>query len=114
MRVAAEGALAKLDPQEGIIAENPHIKFFNGQRGYVSCRLTPQEWRANYRVLTYVRLPGAPIYTRATFAVQAGTPGLQKVFEQPPLGVEVSSARIESDAERIRAQSEVDRGGRRR
>ena len=24
-----------------ILAENPHIKFFNGQRGYVRCRLTP-------------------------------------------------------------------------
>jgi alkaline phosphatase D len=100
--------------QKEIIAENPHIKFFNGQRGYVRCRLTPQEWRADYRVLPYVKQPEAPIYTRATYAVQAGNPGLQEVFEQAPLGVEVSSALIESDAERIRAQREADRGGRRR
>ena len=38
-----------------ILAENPHIKFFNGQRGYVRCRLTPDTWQTDYRVLPYVK-----------------------------------------------------------
>jgi PhoD-like phosphatase, N-terminal domain/PhoD-like phosphatase len=53
--------------QQAILAENPHIRFFNGQRGYVRCRLTPYEWRADYRVLPYVKQRGALLYTRATF-----------------------------------------------
>ncbi|HEX2741615.1 MAG TPA: alkaline phosphatase D family protein, partial [Rubrobacter sp.] len=98
--------------QEAVVAENPHIKFFNGQRGYVRCRLTPEEWRADYRVLPFVKQPGAPIYTRKSFAVEAGNPGLHPAVEQEPLGTRVSSAAIESDAERIRAQEEADRKGR--
>lgn len=99
--------------QEAVVAENPHIKFFNGQRGYVRCRLTPEEWRADYRVLPFVKQPGAPIYTRASFAVEAGNPGLQPAAEQAPQGVKVSSAAIESDPERIKGQQEADSKGRR-
>ncbi len=100
------------DGQEAIVANNPHIKFFQGQCGYVRCSLTPEEWRADYRVLPYVSEPGAPIYTRASFAVEAGNPGLQTVAVQEPQGTEVSSTAIESDVERIQAQEEADRRGR--
>ena len=27
---------------EAVVEENPHIEFFNGQRGYVRCTLTPR------------------------------------------------------------------------
>lgn len=91
------------------MAENPHIKVFNGQRGYVCCSLTPKEWRADYRVLP--KQPGAPVFTRASFAVEAGNPGLQPAVEQAPLGTRVSSAAIESDAERLRSK-EADCKGR--
>lgn len=102
--------------QEAIVAENPHIKFFNGQRGYVRCVLTPEEWRADYRVLPYVRQPGAPVYTRASFVTEAGNPGLQQAGMREPLGVRSSAAAIESDAGRIAAQNEAAKGraGRRR
>jgi alkaline phosphatase D len=93
--------------QKAVVLENPHIKFFNGQRGYVRCTLTPEEWRADYRVLPFVKQPGAPVYTRATFAVEAGNPGLQLATEQAPQGTRVSSALVESDAERIRAQEKA-------
>ncbi len=98
--------------QEAVKAENPHIKFFNGQRGYVRCRLTPEEWRTDYRVLPFVKQPGAPVYTRASFVVEAGTPGIQPAAEQPVQGTRVSSAAIESDAKRIKAQEEADRRSR--
>lgn len=90
--------------QQQVVWENPHIKFFNGQRGYVRCTLTPQLWRADYRVLPYVQQQGALLYTRASFAVEAGRPGLQLVTQQAARGTRVSSRLVESDVERIRAQ----------
>lgn len=54
---------------ETVLAENPHIRFFNNQRGYVRCDLTPERWQADYRVLPYVQRPGAPVTTRASFVI---------------------------------------------
>jgi alkaline phosphatase D len=59
--------------------ENPHIKFINGQRGYVRATITPDQLTADFRVLPFVTEPGAPVSTRATFAVEAGNPGLHPV-----------------------------------
>lgn len=61
------------------LEENPHIKFYNRQRGYVRCTLTPKEWRSDYRVVPYVTTPGAPVFTRASFAIENGQPGLQEI-----------------------------------
>jgi alkaline phosphatase D len=55
--------------------DNPHVRFFNGQRGYVSCDLTRGLFRANYRVVEYVSQPDAPIKNRAVFVVEDGRPG---------------------------------------
>ncbi|CAA9453474.1 MAG: Phosphodiesterase/alkaline phosphatase D [uncultured Rubrobacteraceae bacterium] len=93
---------------EAVVDENPHIEFFNGQRGYVRCTLTPQEWRADYRVLPYVKQPGAQIYTRASFVTEAGNPGLKQAGEtQVPSR---SASLVETDTERIRAQERAARG----
>jgi alkaline phosphatase D len=40
--------------------ENPHVKFYNGQRGYVRCSVTPGRWTSDFRVVPYVSRPGAP------------------------------------------------------
>ncbi len=61
-----------------MLAENPHIKFFNGRRGYLRCRVTTDEWHTDYRVVPYVSRPGAGVSTRATFTVRDGVAGLQK------------------------------------
>jgi alkaline phosphatase D len=98
--------------QQATVAENPHIKFFNGQRGYVRCTLTPEEWRADYRVVPYVSQPGAPVYTRASFVTLAGNPGLVAVDVNPVQGTRTSAAAIESDVERDQAQREADRKSR--
>ena len=97
--------------QQATVANNPHIKFFQGQRGYVRCTLTPELWRTDYRVLPYIKQPGAPVYTRASFITEAGTPGLKQIDVNDVRGTRVSSAAIESDAERIEAQEEADRKG---
>jgi len=60
-----------------ILAENPHIKFFNGQRGYVRCEITPDRWQTDYRIVPFVTQPDAPISTRASFVVEDGRPGVQ-------------------------------------
>lgn len=61
--------------------ENPHIKFYNNQRGYVRCTLTPESLQADYRVLPYVSRPDAPIATRVSFRVENGKPGLTKIYD---------------------------------
>ena len=58
--------------------ENPHLKWFNGQRGYVRCSVTPTEYRADYRIVPYVLKPGAPIDTRTSWTVENGRPGVKK------------------------------------
>lgn len=58
-----------------LMRENGHVKFFNGRRGYVRCTITPELWRADFRVVPFVSRPGAPISTRASFVVESGKPG---------------------------------------
>ena len=55
---------------------NPWIKYFNGaQRGYVVCEVTPQHWRTDYRVVSTILEPVAPVSTAASFVVEDGLPG---------------------------------------
>jgi alkaline phosphatase D len=58
-----------------LLAENPFVRFHNGQRGYVTCELTAKQARADYKVVDFVTQPGAPIRTRASFAIEDGRPG---------------------------------------
>ncbi|MCB1103735.1 MAG: alkaline phosphatase D family protein [Cephaloticoccus sp.] len=58
-------------------AENPWVKFFNDERGYVRCEVTPEAWRADYRTVAYVSRPGAPVRTAASFVVNSGRPILE-------------------------------------
>lgn len=60
-----------------ILAENPQIKFHNGQRGYVSLELAADRLTAHYRIVPYVSQPDAPLLTRASFVVEDGNPGAQ-------------------------------------
>jgi alkaline phosphatase D len=64
---------------EAILAENPHIKFFNNRRGYVRCELTPQHWQSDYRTVAAVTTLDAAITTRASFVVENGRPGAQRL-----------------------------------
>lgn len=69
------------------LAANPHLKFHNVQRGYVRATATPETLTVDYRIVPYVTRPGAPISTRASFAVEAGNPGLHQTADNPPVGV---------------------------
>lgn len=65
-----------------ILAENSHIKFYNDQRGYVKCSVTPYEYRTEYRVVPYVSQPGASISTRAVFVTKNNVPGAQRIEDK--------------------------------
>jgi alkaline phosphatase D len=63
---------------ERLLSENPHIKFYNGQRGYVRCELTARQMTADYRIISSVTKPGGQMSTRARFVVESGKPGAQR------------------------------------
>jgi alkaline phosphatase D len=63
---------------DGILADNPFVKFHNAQRGYVRCEATPRQWKTDFQVVEYVTRPGAPQSTAASFVVEAGRAGVQK------------------------------------
>lgn len=65
--------------QGPMLAENPFVKWHNSERGYVRCTLTPETWTTAFCTVPYVSRPGAPLNTRATFLVESGRPGLNRV-----------------------------------
>lgn len=61
-----------------LMQANPHLKFFNTQRGYVLHTVEAARWQADYRVLDRVSVRGSAIRTRASFVVESGKPVLEK------------------------------------
>jgi alkaline phosphatase D len=64
------------------MAYNPHLRFYNDLRGYVRTTITPQRLSADFRCVDEVSEPGAPAFTRATFAVDDGEPGLRQTYDR--------------------------------
>ncbi|WP_367323651.1 alkaline phosphatase [Streptomyces sp. HUAS ZL42] len=56
---------------------NPHLKFYNGRRGYVTVALGREQARADFRTVPYVTRPGAPAATAASFISEVGEQGLK-------------------------------------
>ncbi|HSE71162.1 MAG TPA: alkaline phosphatase D family protein [Nocardioidaceae bacterium] len=63
---------------------NPHLRFQNNLRGYVNTTITPDALEADFRCVRRVSQPGAEVFTRASFAIEDGVPGLQKTGDTPP------------------------------
>jgi alkaline phosphatase D len=57
---------------------NPHIHFFDNERGYVMVTLDPARCRGDFRVVPYVTRPGAPLLTRASFVSEPGSRKLER------------------------------------
>jgi len=64
---------------DGVLADNPFVNFYNAERGYIRCELTPDKWQSDFRVVPYVTRPGAPVSTRASYVVENGTAGAERV-----------------------------------
>jgi alkaline phosphatase D len=57
---------------------NPHLKFYDGRRGYVRVTLGQTQARADFRTVPYVTTPGAPVTTAASFVTEVGEQGLKR------------------------------------
>jgi alkaline phosphatase D len=79
--VSSNGDRQVYGPYYGpMIQHNPHIRFFDGdRRGYVRCRLDGQQWRTDLQMVTTVSRADAPAYTLASFTVEDGRPGAQRL-----------------------------------
>ncbi|MFF0426769.1 alkaline phosphatase D family protein [Streptomyces sp. NPDC004520] len=62
-----------------LMRANPHLRFLNGRRGYVTVALGEESARADFRTVPYVTRPGAPVATAASYVTEAGDPGLKPV-----------------------------------
>ncbi len=56
-----------------VAAANPHLKFYNDQRGYVCHAVSTARWQADYRVVETVSTPNAAVRTAAVFIVENGS-----------------------------------------
>jgi alkaline phosphatase D len=63
---------------DALLGANPCVRFHNRERGYVRCTVTPGTWTSDYVVCEDVTRPGGKVLTRASFVVEAGTPGAKK------------------------------------
>lgn len=59
------------------LQKNPHIRYFNNQRGYMRHNVGRERWQADYRLLERVTQAGAEVATKASFVIEAGKPGLK-------------------------------------
>jgi alkaline phosphatase D len=59
-----------------LMRDNAGVRWHNAERGYVLCTATPQTWRADYVVVDDVLRDDSPCRVRASFAVEAGRPGV--------------------------------------
>lgn len=59
--------------------DEPYQQFYNDDRGYVHCTITPDHWKTDFRVVSTVEEPNAPVDTLASFVTEAGEPGAKQV-----------------------------------
>ena len=69
---------SKTDGLNEFLARNPCTKFFNRERGYVLCDVTPKTYTADFKVIDDVLRPGGTTASRARFTVEAGIPKIQR------------------------------------
>ncbi|WP_151482724.1 alkaline phosphatase D family protein [Streptomyces albicerus] len=61
----------------GYLAANPHMKHYNGQRGYTTVALGRDSARVDFKTVAAVTTPGAAITTAASFVTEVGDQGLK-------------------------------------
>ncbi|WFA04085.1 alkaline phosphatase D family protein [Bacillus sp. HSf4] len=78
--IASDADGSETDSLAPIWLGNPHVKLYNAQRGYVRCTMTRSHIQADFQVLPYITRPGASASTYASFVIEAGRPGLERVL----------------------------------
>ena len=63
-----------------LLPDNPHVRFFDSRpRGYVRCTVTAERWLTELRALESAADPRSAIGALASFVVESGRPGAQRV-----------------------------------
>ncbi len=76
--ITSDFPAAFIAPVNAALADNPHIRFFDGvYRGYVRCSVTPEQWRTDFRAVASVDVPDAPAFTLRSFVVENGAAGVK-------------------------------------
>ncbi|MFF0460199.1 alkaline phosphatase D family protein [Streptomyces mexicanus] len=60
-----------------LMTANPHLKFFNGLRGYATVSLERRLARAEFKTVSHVTTQGAPLTTAGSFVTEVGEQGLK-------------------------------------
>lgn len=60
-----------------LLRDNAGVRFYNRQRGYVRCDVTPARWHTDYVTVNEVTKPGGVAKVRASFVVESGQPGVK-------------------------------------
>jgi alkaline phosphatase D len=78
--ISSEGDGAERSPffPQVLEARRPEVRWHNHRRGYVSCTVSPKEWRADYQIVEYVSRPGAPKITASSWLCEHGRPGVTR------------------------------------
>ena len=58
---------------------NPHVRHFAGDNGYLLCEVGAESWTAEYRTVANVWDPMSPVETTARFVVDAGNPEMRRL-----------------------------------
>jgi alkaline phosphatase D len=64
-----------IEEYERAARQNDFVKWYNSNRGYVSCELTPDTWTSFFRTTPFVDRRGSPLETKATFVIEQGIAG---------------------------------------
>ncbi len=67
-----------IEEYERAARQNDFVKWYNSNRGYVSCELTPTSWTSHFRATPFVDRRGSPLETKATFVIEQGRPGAER------------------------------------
>ncbi|MFI9555431.1 alkaline phosphatase D family protein [Nonomuraea endophytica] len=72
------------DPQtQPFLKINPHLKFYNNQRGYVLTKIERDLMTADFRVVPKVQAPGSGVHTKSTFVIEDRVPGVKQTYLRP-------------------------------
>ncbi|PTH84563.1 alkaline phosphatase [Streptomyces sp. A244] len=76
--VASGGnGVAKPAEWDTYMKANPHMKYFDGRRGYVRVDMDRELSQVDFRTVPAITTPGGGISTTASFVTEVGSPGLK-------------------------------------
>jgi len=67
-----------IEEYERAARQNSFVKWYNSNRGYVSCEVTPRTWTSFFRTTPFVDRRGSPVETKATFVIERGIAGAKR------------------------------------